>query len=392
MVKSLALFFSFFIFLFLPWLHFEPGGFQLVDIPILILFILLCFLKLPGMSLILQYAKAYKIFLYLSLYTIIIMLINYIFKLDDSILILVIQNIYYIILISVFLLMIVTLYQSYEYEKFYKIILLLLLVDCILPIGMFFNHGFESERMTLTFNDPNQLGFFTLLNMAVFFYISLVALEKKIAIKKILSLMVININLFFLFLSASRSSFPVILLYGLSYLLIFRPKIRGYRLLSFYMWGGIAILIIIVCASGLLFDYMLSVRPSKLPTDSNGLFVDIYTRMFQGINSFDNIWNFIFGNGLMTTEYRPDKLEFHNNLMSIFCQTGVLGLGIYLYMNAVIFKELYKKGKMYLVPYCCYLFYSMFTYSYRSRANWLFLATVIFIMFHDKILKKQIVR
>ena len=242
-----------------------------------------------------------------------------------------------------------------------------------------------SFRVALSFNNPNQLGFYTLVNLAIFIYISQLAKEQKVVINKLLSMIIININLLFLFLASSRACIPVLTLYVISYFLIFRINVRGYGFWLFSIIGGSIGFSALYSLSHNLYLHMRITRSSRLPDDYDGLSFDIYSRAISGIEiSFTNLWDFLIGSGSLSTATRG-TMEFHNNFFAIFNEVGLFGLIIYIYMNIVIIKELYKKGLVYIMPYFCYLFYSLFQYSYRARTNWFLLAIVMFILIHNKI-------
>jgi len=385
MEKKSILLTSGILFLLLPWYYTDSGQPQPVDVIILLLGGIFAFLKVPYFSQIVHYAKLYRLFLFFSLYSTIILLIDFIVDIQTVTLYLILQNLYYIFLVSIFLLTIYYLYQKYNFEKYYKILLYFLLVDSVIPFYYLLKLGAFTYRISLSFNNPNQLGFFAIVNFSLFFYAALLAKEQKIKPKRILSLLIINLNLIFIFLSSSRACYPAIVLYVLSYPFIFNFKLRGY---SYWLFWSIACLILSSAVFSIgykLYTHMLQSRISRLPTNYNDLSYDIYFRAARGISyNFNDIWYFIFGNGTYTTIVRGN-LEFHNNFLAMFNQIGIIGLFFYFYMNFIIVKGLFKKGILYFFPYFCYLFYSMFQYSYRTRLNWLLIAMIIFIFMHDSI-------
>ncbi len=387
MTRSLILILSSFMFFLLPWYYTESGSPQPVDIAIALLFLVLFLSRLPNLKFLTQYSSLFRTFLVFSSYSIITMLFVYILDTKDVTITLLILNFYYVILVTTFLLMIFYLHQMYTQQKFYRLVLVFLMLDLIIPFCFMAKGGAAIQRVSLSFNNPNQLGFFALVNFAFFMYITLWAKEQKILVNKWMSLIVINVNLLFIFLSASRACIPVILLYVCSYFLLFRIKVKGY---SLWLVGlvGVAIGFVGIFSIGhKLYLHMVTTRLSMLPSDYSGLSNDIYFRAVRGINeNFESIGYFLFGTGTYGTGTRG-TLEFHNNFVALFHQVGLIGLLLYVSMNLIILRELFKKGIFYLLPYTCYLFYSMFQYSYRTRVNWLLLAVVIFVLMHDKISK-----
>jgi len=169
------------------------------------------------------------------------------------------------------------------------------------------------------------------------------------------------------------------LLYVLCYFIIFNFKIKQntiwlYRLISVVFASGIFVMVFYQA-----YYHMKSIRLSRLTTNYDGILDDFYFRAFRGLDiELMKVSDLVIGSGHYTTLSRG-VLEFHNNLMAILYQFGLLGLIFYLYINFKVFVELLKKGYFYLMPFLCYLFYSMFQYSYRTRLNWLFIAMIIFI-------------
>jgi hypothetical protein len=277
----------------------------------------------------------------------------------------------------------------YSFERCYHIFLIFILLSSILPFLSFLKTGGVAFRVSLTFNNPNQLGFFALVNLSLVYYLSLLGVQEGIQLRKILSLLIINVNALFLFLSASRACYPALGIYAISYFIIFKPKLRGYNVWLFRIFAVVLSVYMMFAIGLFLFEHMVTTRQSMLPTSYLGLSSDIYYRAFKGLStSFDHVWDFLFGSGSYTVGGR-DKLEFHNNFSAIFNQVGLFGFIIYLYMNIIILRGLYQAGVLYLIPYGCYLYYSMFHYSYRTRFNWLFLAFVIFVILYTHLRKER---
>lgn len=385
MLNALLILLSAAMFFLLPWYYTDSGNLQPVDIAILSIFMVFFLLKLPNLKALINHSTLFKSFLIFSCYSIIVMLGDLILNENDIILTAIMLNLYYVVLVCTFLLMIFYFYQHYSNPNFYRIILFFLLLDTIVPCAFALKSGIVMARINLSFNNPNQLGFFALVNFSLFMYITLWAKEQKLVISKLVSLAIININILFIFLSASRACIPVIILYVWSYFLLFKIRAKGY--VAWLVGVGCVIVgaIAIYHIGQKLYLHLVSTRLSMLPSSYQGLSDDIYFRAVRGIGeNFENLGYFLFGAMTYGMSARG-TLEFHNNFIALFHQFGLVGVFLYLFMNLIALKELYKKGLAYLLPYFCYLFYSMFQYSYRTRVNWLLLTIVIFIIMCDKI-------
>jgi hypothetical protein len=260
-----------------------------------------------------------------------------------------------------------------------------LMVGAIVPIiFIFVKNNISLSRGVLSFNNPNQLGIYALLNMSLLFYMSLFANKSNLKINKWLSFTLLNIYLVFFIISASRAAFCVVPLYILSCSVIFRVKqIRENPVASSII---IALILAIPCWFLLnkLFIRVEAVREHGLFTVSQ-MQNESYLRIFTGIGyNLSNLFYFLFGVGEYTNPARPNGLEFHNNFIGIFNEIGVFGLLLYLYFNLSIMYSLLRKGILYLIPYLCYLEISSFHYIFRERINWLFLSVIIFITVSSK--------
>mgnify|MGYP003575182516 CR=1 FL=1 len=390
------------IFFLLPWYYTDSGLPQPVDVPMIILVASLCLLGIPNSLTYFYHSKILRSFIFLSVYASIIFLIEFIISNQFISLLLLLQNFYFVLLLIGFLSFFSYLKNRYDFAFFYKLTLIFLIVDLLIPlffltktitpILLFSQFQLSTSRISLSFNNQNQLGFFALVNLSLFFYMTLQARAHAIKIKKTLSMIIINLNLLLLFLSASRACYPIILLYVFSYPMIFNFRVRGFTQVLAGCLGAFAILVSLMEIAYKLYAHMLFVRKSTTPTDAFGLFNDFYFRAIRGFSDvFSDSWYFLFGNGNYKSASRG-SLEFHNNFLAMWNMIGLIGLLLYIYMNLLIFKNLMKKGFYYLMPYLCYLFFSMFHYSYRTRPHWILLAMFIFIIVESQKQPKNYIR
>lgn len=376
------------IFFLLPWYYNYSGQIQPVDICILLTAILLTVCKKSSGFDLLAHSRKYAIMLVLMMYILIRYIISYIYNIN--MIYEVFANAYYIVLLTVFISMLLYLYQSRSHQEFYEIILNCLLITSILPLCTLIIYGpdyglakLQLEEPTvvrpvLTFNNANQLGFFSFVNLSIFFYLSLFTESQNIKVKKICSLLIININIIFLLLSVSRAAAPAIILYLYSYLLIF--KLSFIKKHPYFSLLFISIILIGWVLSIYIYHHLLLIKLGIPSAIKIGFIEDLYGRTMKGISyNFNNVYLFIFGYGSETNPLREKSLEFHNNFVSIFNQVGILGLLIYSYIIFQFFHELIKKGFLYLLPFLCYLCYSEMHYAFRTRMNWLFFAILIFL-------------
>ncbi len=377
------------VFLLLPWYHNYSGEIQPVDIVIAItatlFFVDKQFFALRAIAA----SKIYRILLFLLGYLVIRYLFAY--SSDSSALYQVAANCYYAILTALFVHLFLYLYQSRTPQAFYEIILNCLLATIVIPFGILLfygpNYGLDILkqldpnvcRPALTFYNANQLGFFALINLAVFYYLTLFADTGKIKINKILSLALININLIFLVISVSRAASPGFILYFLSYPLIFQLQVIKKYPKTF--WLSLVVLSMTWLGSIYIYHHIVLPKATANQAVNSGFLNDLYFRSFSGIfYTFSSVKLFLFGNGSLFNPSRTVHMEYHNNFTSLLNQTGIIGLLLYCYLIVEITRKLFKKGLLYVIPFMCYLIYSELHYAFRTRTNWLFFAVVIFIL------------
>ncbi len=374
------------LFLWIPYYHFKSGNLQPVDIIILLLFFVLFSARKIKINTIIKLSKIYNMIVLLSLYSIFVLVLNYVIYGQEESLMLILETIYAMVMLVVYLSIFYSLYTDLPKQKFYNQMLYNLVISTLMP--MFFiitkNHA-DSSRMSLSFNNPNQLAIFSVINMSIFFYMSLFARSNNLQIRRFISLFIINIDMVFLAISSSRAAFGLLFMYVLSYFLIFQMKQSREN----PIFSSLLIAILLAIPAWLLFNHFLMhielMRDSSIFSMSD-LRSDSYIRMFQGLSyDFTNLFYFLFGVGQSSNPMRISNLEFHNNFIGIFNQIGIIGLLIYIVLNVYIVKKLLSQGILYLVPYLCYLEVSFFHFIFRERVSWMFFAVVIFISIYKRI-------
>lgn len=383
------------LFLLLPWYKQYSGQLQPVDGIVMLAAILLIFHQ-PLQSLrYLKYSSTYVLMAALGFYLILRYAIA--FTSNHNTLSPLLSNIYYLSLLTFFSFTLLYLYTKRSATHFYYILLNALFFTTFIPLTILIvfgkNYGLAQlqqldamiYRPILSFNNANQLGFFALINLSIFTYLTLFANQMQIRLNKVLSLFIININLIFLFLSMSRATSPAIFLYFLAYPLMFKPESLKKR--PFLI--GACILLATALWFALISFYHHYLMPAAVvaSTHNKGGFIqDFYLRAIQGVYfNLRDISYALFGYGSLQNPERPLNLEFHNNFFSLFNQGGILALSLYILLMVNTFTKLFKKGWVYITPLACYLFYSQMHYAYRTRLNWLFFAMIIFILLYEHI-------
>lgn len=307
------------------------------------------------------------------------LMLSYIIFQSNQTLHLLAQECYFIIMIATFVNLIYYLYTSLTKQHFYTTILRCLFLSTLTPIFSGLEHVSNSTRETLSFNNPNQMFFFAVIGMASLFYLTLFSKKENLRVKIGLSLIISNVFLFMVFLSVSRLGVIFLIMYALFYFVLFDFKMKNKsKILFSFCAFFLAIIILWHTLNHFILNYIL-IRGAK-DFSENTLESDTTLRALQGVEySFSNMFFFIFGTGQTSNPLRALNLEFHNNFLGIFNQSGFFCLSIYVFLNILAMNSLWKKGWIYLVPFFSYFIVSMFHYTFRERINWLFWAIIIFI-------------
>jgi hypothetical protein len=371
------------VFFLSPWYYFSSGGFQFVDIFIVAMMFVL-YISARNVVWVLLKEDIYKIYISIFVVSVLFFLLNFIVSSQESIFTLIGQNIYFVFLFSTFLGMFSFVFYQ-DQQLFLQRLQYLLLLSFLIPFAAFFMfRGYLfGGRFLLSFNNPNQLGFFALTSISISFYILLLAKKFGVKLNKTSSLTIINVCLFFFILSVTRAAVGILIIYMLSYSLIFKIDYRLKKnILLLFLFFAIVVLGVLLL--GKFFMGYLSIARGAAGAEQNPQIVqDIYTRAYAGIGeNITNFWYLFFGSGQDSRLDGVEKiLEYHNNFVNIFSESGVIVLLLYLYFNLVILKKLYRCGGLYLLPYVCYIFYSLFQFTLRTRMNWLFLAFTVLVIF-----------
>ncbi len=386
MASKSILYLVYLTFFLLPWYYLRSGSAQPVDVAVIMLFAVLFFVRQLIFTPLLKLSGIYIFLLSLLIYTMLCFMLNYILFGQIETLQLLLQTIYFILMINVIVSAFINIYLNHTKQDFYKIVLNCLLLSTVIPVMFYFvsQHN-DLNRTVLSFINPNQLAIYALLEMSILFYITLFARECNLKVNKLASLCLINLYLLFFLVSVSRAAFPIVLLYLVSYFIIFKVKQFRQHTVAWIL----IILLLILLPTWLLFNDILlhfeSVREANA-FNMSALQDEINIRMLDGISyNFSSLFYFLFGVGQTSNPLRPQHLEFHNNFMGIFNQVGIIGFVLYLILNISILRLLFKLGILYILPYACYLEMSCFHYLFRERINWCFFAVLILMTIYKKL-------
>ena len=255
------------------------------------------------------------------------------------------------------------------YYSFFISLLLVFLVG-ILNLDYLFSNN-DTLRRTVTFNNPNQLGYWALMIMTLFFILKNILSLEKIKYYNILFISSILMTLYLTIISLSKAAAISII-----FLFIFN-SINNYKILSFLALISIAIFSYVELHE----DNIIS-RISHRINDIGEASDD----NLEGRN-YDRIWKYkeylIFGAGEGTVQERFEKdNEIHSTFGTIFFSYGIIGL-----LSFLLFLLQYLKINKYsfitfLIPV---LLYGLTHMGLRSKIFWIIL---LLVMIHNNIRKK----
>jgi hypothetical protein len=343
----------------IPVYIFSSGGFQLVDIPLFLIIIGTFFVrKNEKDSYIRKYIFYYTPFVF---WAILVSVTYFSFLSNWGFLIGVIPVVYAIFLMNTFYMIFTRLIR----QKDIKYIYVGLIISVILCFTV---KGYSEEtRAVLSFNDPNQLGYFAIFLLA--YVILLINYKEKYnANKKIYSFMDIFIMFiahYFLLLSVSRSAIAAFLILDACLLK---------KLLNFRQIFRISFAILVMTG------YVFLVRPTFIQERIAGrqehfasetMAEQLESRLFLPFENFGGL-HILVGKG---TGYRKGDIfmEVHNLFGEVFRAFGLIGLSLLIFFLVNLgIGVMNVKDSFWLLAGI--LTFNMGIYGIRWRGFWIFIA------------------
>lgn len=362
------------IFLLLPYYAAQSGGIQPVDVPIIMAVILgastgylFLFFQKENLS------KASAVILLLLVFY---QTINLLFHLVFSLNVVIWLQYFYPIYGLVIMFVVYGICKKIHIEKgvvvLCEILTNAMFISSMLPLAMLFFTS-EYHRSNLSFNNPNQIVFFVIMQLAAIFYVIFSLREAQLPVKKIRNLVLILLNMSMLLLSTSRAALFLLPLCGLLLFLLFTkdPNIILYS-------------VVVSIISVLFIAYIYAYRGYEMQVDL--IHADIVSRELGNdllhSNFTNNFMRIFFGVGI---ELDSLGLEYHNNLVEIYHQSGVIALLLYVSLCVSILYDLVKQRPIYAVPFLSFIAVSMFHFILRSRFFWVLLAFIFLLLsIHQK--------
>ncbi|HOV86765.1 MAG TPA: hypothetical protein PLM79_10410 [Syntrophobacteraceae bacterium] len=365
-------------FLTVPVYVLPSGGFQLVDIPIIFGMVLA--------SLVLNrelYDRSRLIVMLLAVYVSWTVLINIVYFVGRSDLFYMKSAIQLVFIVFMFAAFVVLLQRLILKKKGVLCIyagLFLSLIPPFLVTGSYDTTDTEgvggvSMRTALSFNNPNQLAYFAILILAIFFLIRLYSRRFEFTRWQRIGTGFVAVAVWvmshaFVFLSASRAGLICI---GVLDCLIF------WKLRRKVVIAG-TLLIVLLLPAGVIFrndlpqvDILVVQRLMMTDTEA-AMSKRVGTRFFQSLASE---YAAMFGSGGVSSN--PKVIEVHNAFADMLLCYGMIGVAIYLFFLSAVavpylrfmrrYEDLYYLGILFAI-----MLYNVGHNGMRTRLYWVFLA------------------
>ena len=358
-------FFFFFSGIFLtPFYFFSSGGVQIAD-----LFFILSFLAFIGNSkshLMIKEIKRYKILTYLSTFTIWCSLVNlsyYLLWNDNNTILAALYYIYNFLLLALTL----TYYKfnrSLFLKQFYYVVFLSLLLVFTLAI-LNLDYLFSAKdlyRRTVTFNNPNQLGYWALLVLTLILLLFKL-INDRIRFKNLIILLSITMSFYLTMISLSKAAIVSIFL-----LILFFTFKRLKVLLPIFFIFYFVFYLVEAKEDNFIGKYLSRINTIGKASDDS----------LKGRN-YDRIWKYPeylllgAGEGAIEERFNQDN-EIHSTFGTIIFSYGLVG---FLLFSIFLYKCYIKDRSAFVVLILPITAYGLSHMGLRAKLFWITLGLFV---------------
>jgi hypothetical protein len=361
------IFYGLFLLLF-PFYFFPSGNPQIADIIIiLIFFIALLSLLINKFKLVIKINKIIKLFFFFILYVFFVNIIWFLILNQYSLLI---YTSYYFYNFIVFILFI-WLYRRYKgffLNIAYRAICYSIIIQSFLS---FFIINWNYFRQTLFFNNPNQLGYYSLLSLTIFW------VGKNIfKTTKLFSLLTLFSGIYLLSISLSSAA----ILGGIILFIIVFLK---------YKFNVLPIILVLLISTSFFYFYQTNLFPletilanleKRITTIGQSPDDSLAGRGYNRI--INHPYYLIFGAGEGEFSRFKDQItgEIHSGITTILFSYGIIGLTILFFFFWNCFKFVGLKYFVFLFPA---FFYGLSHQNFRFSPLWVLVAFIICLADHQ---------
>lgn len=265
-------------------------------------------------------------------------------------------------------LLVIVLFTEYK-EKLFKITYKAVIISVFIQILMYvINGGYTGGRMTGGFNNPNQLGYYSLLVMSILMFLS-----NRINVKVKWFILAIFSSLLLLFASLSKAA--ILSSVGLIFFFIlsknnnkkFKRRIISICVLIVLVFTYVYQTTDIIQENQLL--QSVKNRISSIGKDNDD---SPEGRGYDRITEFPEYW--IFGSGEGEFRRFGKEMEFHSTLGNILVSYGVIGLILFL---RILYLSLRNDGlrSWYIIVFI--MIYGLTHNGIRNSMLWILLSLIL---------------
>jgi len=361
---------------FIPINIFPSGGFQLVDIIIILLIIILIFSQVKINNKVISHIKLIIPFI---IWASIVNLSYYIIVKEIRLLEIFLNMIYIFLLLMVYTKICIEIFNKKNYYLMY--ISIILSIICVFSFKGYYE--WEGVRSSLSFNNPNQLGLFALTILAITIFLMQYKKEYNIQNKiyAILDAIFIVIAHYLAFLAISRAALAAFIILDLCLLKNMLSKELFVPLSLSLLMGG---MLLVIINPTFIIDRIEERGSDRFTTDAVKDRIKISIQ--NPLKDLKN-WKIIYGTGQIPAgKIWSDKKiiysgtknyqEVHNMFGNVLWGYGIIGLILY---GAWIIKTILEVKLITntLHVWGALILYSMSGVLFRSRMFWLIIGIMM---------------
>lgn len=265
-------------------------------------------------------------------------------------------------------LLVIVLFTEYK-EKLFKITYKAVIISVFIQILMYvINGGYTGGRMTGGFNNPNQLGYYSLLVMSILMFLS-----NRINVKVKWFILAIFSSLLLLFASLSKAA--IVSSFGLIFFFILSKnnnKKFKRRIISIFVLLILVLTFVYQTTNIIQENQLLQSVQQRI----NGIGKDSDDspegRGYNRITDYPQYW--IFGSGEGELIRFGIEMEFHSTLGNIQVSYGIIGLILFL---SILYLSLRNDGfkSWYIIAFI--MIYGLTHNGIRNSMLWILLSLVL---------------
>ena len=352
-----------------PFYFWDSGLLQIADF-VLIFLILISMIKIIiSKKITIPYPSFTVLSLLFLFYVVLVNSIWYIILGNENMFLT--NNLFYIYNTLVMLVILFLYYKNVE--KFLKTFYCGIVTSIFVQSILFFFVSGDETRTTLFFNNPNQLGYYSLLCLAF-----LMIIERKINVKTSIFILSVICSFFLIFVSASLGAITGALFIYISYILIAKKK--GW--IKYFSWltvlFSILFVYLLITNNPIVYNRFEILNKIIWRFQNSNVYGEgfITERAYDRIINHPEYWLFGAGEGLYTRFNSLADHEIHSTLANIFFSYGLIGFILFLTMLVYIIK---KNKWIYAYPVFAILIYGLTHNGIRQSMMWIMFSMLIII-------------